>query len=234
MKKILHFFGASLLLLFLSGGSSAFADAVGVVTHLSGVLSVKRADGAAKMLSVNSQVFEGDTLSTEANAFARIRFIDQSDIVMRPKSQFVVEKYQYKKDKPAEDRSSISLLKGGLRVSTGLIGERNRDNVELQTPVATIGIRGTIYDVYYEEDKGLYAHVVQGEISVNTSTASLNVGKDDMAHVPSSGGVPVPVEDKTGEVLKEVAPPIPSTGEDDNTSSGGSAAPGGMGMCSVR
>ena len=40
-------------------------------------------------------------------------------------------------------RTVFSLLKGGFRAITGLIGKTRKDDYSIQTSVATIGIRGT-------------------------------------------------------------------------------------------
>lgn len=47
------------------------AGVAGQITHLSGTLSAKRADGSSKLLSVKSEILEGDTLSTETETYAR-------------------------------------------------------------------------------------------------------------------------------------------------------------------
>ena len=60
--------------LFVASGWTSFAHAgvAGQITHLSGTLSAKRADGSSKLLSVKSEVLEGDMLSTETETYARI------------------------------------------------------------------------------------------------------------------------------------------------------------------
>ena len=70
----------------------AFAG-VGIITHLSGVLTAKRADGTSKVLGIKSEVEQGDTLTTEADTYARIKFVDGAEVVLRPGTQFKIEKY---------------------------------------------------------------------------------------------------------------------------------------------
>lgn len=134
-----------LLCLFtlLSWGGLAYAQVVGVVTHLSGVLTAKHADGSTAVLAIQSKIQQGDTLITESNTYTRVKFVDNGEIVLRPGSQIVVKSYLYDADKPAQDNVAISLVKGGLRAVTGLVGKRNHDAVSFDTPTATIGIRGT-------------------------------------------------------------------------------------------
>jgi hypothetical protein len=137
----------SVFLLSLSGYSYA---AAGKVVNVSGPLFAVASSGAKRVLSVGSEVEQGDTLITEEKTYARVKFTDQGDITLRPGTQLKVDSYVYAQEKPAEDNVALSLFKGALRSVTGLIGKRgNQDAYKLQTATATIGIRGTDYVVEY-------------------------------------------------------------------------------------
>lgn len=126
---------------------AAFAATAGTVTHLSGTLSVMRADGSARILSRKSEVVTGDTLATQRDSYAQINFTDGSTLTLRPNTQMKVEDYQFTQDRPQADSSFFRLLKGGLRSVTGLIGRRgNQDAYRIGTSTVTIGIRGTSGD----------------------------------------------------------------------------------------
>eukprot|EP01037_Dinobryon_pediforme_P034688 gene34688-40718_t len=107
----------------LGWGNLALAQSVGVVTHLSGVLTAKHLDGSTALLAVQSQIQQGDTLITEANTYTRVKFLDNAEIVLRPGSQLVVKHYLYDADKPEQDNIAMTLVKGGLRAVTGLVGK---------------------------------------------------------------------------------------------------------------
>ena len=83
-----------LIALFLP--TLACAEVVGTITHLGGILRVTRADGTSKLLSVKSEIQEGDTLKTEKDTFARIKFVDGGEVVLRPVTVLKVEAYLYK------------------------------------------------------------------------------------------------------------------------------------------
>ena len=121
----------------------ASSGAVATVTHLSGTLTVKRSDGSTRFLSVKSNISEGDTVVTAQGTYARMKFADGAETVLRPDSQMKVDAYKYEDKKPEGDNVLLSLIKGGMRSVTGLLGKRNRDKVQIATPTATIGIRGT-------------------------------------------------------------------------------------------
>lgn len=111
----------------------AFAG-VGIITHLSGVLTAKRADGTSKVLGIKSEVEQGDTLTTEADTYARIKFVDGAEVVLRPGTQFKIEKYAYTEGAPDSDNIIVSMFKGGLRAVTGLIGKRNKEKSAFRRP----------------------------------------------------------------------------------------------------
>jgi len=135
-------------------GSVQAAQTVGTVTDLSGPLLVRRTDGTVKVLSQQSAVEQGDTLVSEKGTYARIKFIDNSEITLRPNTQFKVENFSYEAAKPENDSAIFSLIKGGLRSITGLLGKRNKERFGLNTPTATIGIRGTIFIAEYYPPSG--------------------------------------------------------------------------------
>lgn len=130
-------------------GGAACAQVVGVVAHLSGPLVAKKANGTVKLLVAKSEVENGDTLVSEKNTYAQIKFIDNGEITLRPNTTFKIEKFAYDANQPEGDAAKFDLVKGGLRSITGLLGKRNKEKFEMKTPSATIGIRGTTFIAQY-------------------------------------------------------------------------------------
>jgi hypothetical protein len=164
---------ALLLLVFWLGCSFAMAAQVaGTVVQLSGPLLAKKASGTVKILSLKSEVESGDTLVTEKNTYAMVKFIDNSEITLKPASQLTIDNFAFDNAKPDGDSASFNLLKGGMRSVSGLLGKRNKEKFALKTPAATIGIRGTTFIVDYVpgEDRALASL----QAYLNASTASLD------------------------------------------------------------
>ena len=188
------------------------AGEAGQVTHLSGVLTAKRADGSAKLFSVKSGVQEGDTLTTEQDTYARIKFTDGSEVVMRPGSQLKVASYSFDENKPASDNVLLSMLKGGLRSVTGLIGKRNREAVRLSTTTATIGIRGTHFGALMCQndcggiattsgrppENGLHLDVTDGAIVVRNQAGEQVIASGQFGFVRGATTPPVIVPPQQG------------------------------------
>jgi len=166
-----------MLLVFCGLVSASWAAQVaGTITQLSGPLLAKRADGAVRILSLRSEVESGDTLVTEKNTYALIKFIDNSEITLKPGTTFKVEHFAFDAGKPDADQAAFSLVKGGLRSVTGLLGKRNKEKFSMKTPSATIGIRGTTFiaDLVAPSAEEVALAVAAREAYLMASTASLD------------------------------------------------------------
>ncbi|WP_409266234.1 FecR domain-containing protein [Massilia sp. BHUDP2] len=227
--------GTLLLAALLVTGNAAWAAQVaGVVARLSGPLMAKKADGSVKVLGLKSEVESGDTLVSEKNTYAQIKFIDNSEITLRPGTTFKVENFSFDEGKPESDSASYSLVKGGLRSITGLMGKRNKEKFSLKTPTATIGIRGTTFVAQYVPvpvqgapapalPPGLHLNVTDGAIVVTNNGGALGFQAGQFGYVPNLNQPPVIVPSNPGI---QFAPP-PSF---DAGSVGGPAAANGPGQ----
>jgi FecR protein len=120
-----------------------------------------------------AEVNEGDQVRTGANAWALFEMSDGATITVRPSTEIRISRYRYAEDGPAAQNSSvIDLAKGALRIITGLIGQSNRQGYAVNTPTATIGIRGTDHEpAYYpagdaeigDHEPGAFDKVNEGE-----------------------------------------------------------------------
>lgn len=223
----------SLLLFCLTFWAAlCFAAPVGTITHLSGPLAVRKADGTTKSLSIGSKVEEGDTVVTQKRTYARLKFTDGSEVTLKPDTQFKVEKYSYDQARPKDDAGSFNLIKGGLRTITGQVGKRgNQNSYRMKTPTATIGIRGTIYDAHFCQGDscgsikpGLYLAVTDGQVVVTNSSGvqtTLPVAAGQYVYVASPTTPPVVLPSKPDIPFS----PPPSVGS--GPSAGGQGKGGG-------
>jgi hypothetical protein len=76
--------------------------------------------------------------------------VDGARMALRPRSELVVDEYNFNDDD--DDSSLVSLTRGGLRTVTGALGRARPDKVKIDTPVATMGIRGTDMDTFFTPD----------------------------------------------------------------------------------
>lgn len=141
---VLGLLGWSLMALGIGPADAAEAPA-GKVAAVAGQVTAAGADGAIRPLGKDDSVFPGDILSTGPNSRVRIIFSDNGVIFLRPSTRFVIKSYQHK-GSAEQDESEFSLVRGGFRSVTGAIGHSNPKNYRVDTPVATIGIRGTDHE----------------------------------------------------------------------------------------
>lgn len=120
-----------------------------------------------RKLKANSVVYLHDTLETPAKSTAQIVYTDNASMTFRPNTVLFVNDYKYDKEKKVASESEstyvMDLVTGGFRTVTGLVAKENPDNYKVNTPVATIGVRGTEYSVVYEKDGQLLIERYAGE-----------------------------------------------------------------------
>ncbi len=126
---------------------------VGKVVWVKGnfIAMLKMDDGKEKSrtLEKSSAIYLHDTLVTEKNTQAQIVFTDNTLMTFKPDTKFYIKNYGYEKkdDGKTVGRYVMDLVEGGFRTITGLIAKTNPNNYQVNTPVATIGVRGTDYTV---------------------------------------------------------------------------------------
>lgn len=179
MKLSQKMLGLSVAAAFVVASASALAN-TGQVTHISGTLSVKKNDGSVRILSQRSEIQSGDTVNTERDSYAQIKFSDGGQITLKPNTSIKLDDFRFVEDKPQEDSFLFSLVKGGLRAVTGVVGKRTRDKYQLSTATATVGIRGTTFGADDCESStcgtlqaGVYVSVADGEVVVKNPQGEL-------------------------------------------------------------
>lgn len=125
---------------------AAFA-AAGQVAAMGGLVTAAGSSGQTVVLHKGDAVNKGDVITTDANSWVVLSMEDGASLTLRPKAKLRIVDYVYDPDNPQNGRSWLTLLQGALRSVTGAIGKLNHASYQLTTPTATIGIRGTDYDV---------------------------------------------------------------------------------------
>jgi len=182
----------------------ARAEPAGKVLSADGDALVLRGSQILR-LSRGAGVESGDQIHTGSDGKVLIVFTDSGLVWIRANSDFVVDEYSYAQGR--HEAAFFSLLKGGARSITGLIGRRTRSNFRLRVPVATIGIRGTDFSVVMcqrdckDSDgstaaKGLYGEVIEGRIAVTPFEDRLlerEFGAGEFFHLADERSSPTPL-----------------------------------------
>lgn len=127
---------------------------------------------AKRSLAIGNLVYNAETLVSDEDSYAQLQFKDGSSVSIQAESSVHINDYKFN-ETGFEDRSIFSLVQGGLRYVTGLMGKKDRTTFRLNTYAATMGIRGTDFSVNCIGDcstGGIATHVYEGAISIQNKT----------------------------------------------------------------
>ncbi|MEQ1439727.1 FecR domain-containing protein [Fontimonas sp. SYSU GA230001] len=193
--------GLALALVGTGLPAAAAPSPAGVAVLVHGSAVVEDAQGR-RPLRYRDAVFAGDTVVSGADALVQLQMNDGALLSLRPQTVLVVAGYPARglqHTSAATPGIVLRLVKGGLRTVTGAvqaIGPRRRDDYRLETPIATIGIRGTDYmaavcagDCAATAD-GLYVGVFDGAVELANAAGRVTLERGEYAHVADARSAP--------------------------------------------
>ncbi len=193
------------------------APAATVIAVL-GKVSATAGDGHIWWLQRGSKVYPGDRIVTAAGAQAQLRFTDGALVGLRPASEFRIDEYHFSGRPDGTERGFFSLVRGGLRTLTGLIGKLRRRRYAMVTPLASIGIRGTDYALQLCAaggcrtsagsvlPDGLYGAVTEGAITARTEAGEFAFGRAELFRVADPAAAPQRILEPPAILLRPVTP----------------------------
>ena len=181
---------------------AAATDAVVArLVSVSGQATAVQAGKAPRSLQPGSPLYAGDVLKTGPDTRATVGFRDQSLLSLEALTSLRITGFSYQHAQQA-DNFALQLLKGSMRLFTGLIAKAQPKAVSVQTVVATIGIRGTGMDISCEgpcEDlssdnssarpdmaqaqEGLFMHTWLGLTYLENATGTVDVPLESVGFV---------------------------------------------------
>lgn len=165
------------LSILLSFAALLFADLAmaqgAVVTSAAGTVQVQTGSAAARPLRQGDEVRQGDTVSTGAASSAVLKFDDGQVAALTANSRMTITAYQYN-PQARTGNILLSLVNGGMRAITGLIGRNQPERVAYRAATATIGIRGTDTTVVTDGARVAVAEK-EGTVTVTIGTESFTV-----------------------------------------------------------
>jgi hypothetical protein len=129
-----------------STGTPAAAAHAGILKTVRGKVQLLGADGNVRTAQAGDPVAPIDRIQTDADSAASLVLRDGTTLVIGPSSRLDLKQFHF--DSTTRDGGLLlSLLRGSMRMVTGLIGKTQPDAVRVETQTATIGIRGTDFIV---------------------------------------------------------------------------------------
>jgi hypothetical protein len=195
-----------LLLLWLLA-TVAYAD-IGSVVELSGSAVIKR--GKQTITVTQGSLIETDDKVETKNGIVNIRFKDNTTVKVTENSTLIIDDFVYDPKNSQGGKLSLKAASGTVRYVSGNIAHNNPNSVKINTPTATITVRGTDFVMAVDETgKSMVLLMPACELpqTVNLKGTSCGSGKIDV----NSGSTNIRLDKPYQATIVETAatPPLP-------------------------
>jgi len=129
---------------------SVSADSIGSIVEQSGSAQLKRQQEEIVVTAAYLPEIELNDIAETANGKLKIKFLDDAQLDIKEHSEVLIDEIYYDPD-PSLSRMSMKFTMGTARFASGSLGLVNKANIDIQTPTATIGIRGTDFTTTIDE-----------------------------------------------------------------------------------
>ena len=133
---------------------------------------------AKRKLEKGAKVFQDEILVTSDTATAEIELLDKTKLAVGSSARIVLDKFVYDAN-AAPGSISINLSKGAFRFITGA---SPKTAYEIKTPTATMGVRGTIFDVFVADNGETVVLLHEGGVDVCSAPGSCR-RHDQVGHI---------------------------------------------------
>ena len=127
----------------------SYAATIGNVVLQAGVASVER-KGTESDLNLNSDIMFMDHVKTGKGEVG-ITFIDDTNVAVSSQSSLIIDDFVYDPNSAEGSKLVLKITLGTVRYASGNIAKLNKQNVDIRTPTARIGVRGTAFSMTVDE-----------------------------------------------------------------------------------
>jgi len=144
--------------------------------------------GSVRPLAAGSSVFAREVVRTGDESTAQLLFLDETSLSIGPQSEVTLDRFVFNPNKGAGN-VVINATRGAFRF---ISGSQQSSSYQIKTPVATIGVRGTIFDLYLARNsQGQWVVVlilVEGATTTRVGGKVYNLTRPGQALVMTEGG----------------------------------------------
>lgn len=208
---------AALIGLSLSVSAMQALAAAGKFVFVTGDVKVTTKAGVESVAKVGLEINEGDTIVSGKPGYTQLRFEDGGIAALQANTTLKISKFLYKQEVASKDVVNLELLKGRLRAITGEVGSVHKENYQIFTPIAQMGVRGTDHEAIF------IPLPAAGELAVGTPGLynKVNIGgtyiRNDAGQVdinPAQAGFAAADVNAKPGVLAQIPPIFLSAGAD--------------------
>ncbi|MBI1986286.1 MAG: FecR domain-containing protein, partial [Rhodospirillales bacterium] len=174
-------------------------EPIGNVENLSGTVFAVRTDGTRVELKIGDSVFQGDIIESSGDGAVGVLLADETTFSMGNNGRIVLDEMIYD---PATQSGSVglSVMQGVFTFVSGQVAKTDPDAMTLDTPVATIGIRGTQVGLDLPQGKDMKVVLMEekdgfvGEVVIaNSGGVQVMNGANQSTSIASFDAKPAPV-----------------------------------------
>ena len=128
-------------LILISAVAASAAENIGVTAAVTNKVT-GTFEGDERKLDIGSGIFQDETIDTWKDSTTQLMFRDETTLTMGPDSSMVLDKFVFDPDSNTGEML-LSTTKGAFRFITGSV---DPSSYSIETPIATMGVRGTIIE----------------------------------------------------------------------------------------
>jgi hypothetical protein len=150
--------------------------------------------GIERQLEKGGVVHSGDKIVTGDGALVQMRLNDGGYLSVRSGTEMVIDRFVFDEKNAGNSNFLVSLIRGGFRSITGLIGKTNPEAYQIRTSTATVGIRGTDHEPMVIPENvpalaalgapGFYDKVNEGETFIRNQGGILSLKRGEVGFAP--------------------------------------------------
>ncbi len=173
--------------LVLAGGQ-AMAQRIGVASVVKNEVSGSAA-GSNRVIKVGAGVFQNEVITTGVASSAQLLFRDETSLTIGASARLTLDRFVYNSSRKTGD-IIINVAQGAFRFVSG---SARPGSYRIKTPVASIGLRGTIVEGYVSPDGSLLLVIVEGSVIVTSADGTtVTLGAGQYITISSAGVITGP------------------------------------------
>lgn len=146
---------------FADDGAAEIGTAVTIKRQVVATLGEEKRD-----LQEGGRVHRSEYLETGNEAQAELKLDDQTKLALGPNAGLKLDDFVIG-NSGGVTSIGVNFMKGTFRFITG---SEKKDAYRIDTPSATIGVRGTVFDVYVDGNGNTLVLLQEGEVDICTKT----------------------------------------------------------------
>ncbi len=140
-----------------SGSGAKVGDASEITNMVTGTVAALR-----RVLVAGDSVHSNELITTAENADGKFQLLDDTTIAVGPNARITLDRFAFS---PGQDRADVAItaLKGSFRFLSGTTPDTG---YRITTPTSTVGIRGTEFEVFVDDNGETAIALISGEVEM--------------------------------------------------------------------